>query len=503
MPTELIFTSAPEGIKPGSSGYCTVARHEEMDPFLERALEGISFYEMDGALRPFIHAFRILRLQTGNFYVLSRICYAGSDHTGRFNYLAHHLTFSESEIFAESLPSPADYLLESDRWLDQWPSGKRPTLFSKGEGATPLFLDKPLPVQGNDWERITGDARNAAEIFYRRDWRIVTASGDHYVPLSLLSESCASAAVDVSWKWQTLTFTTFLQPSDSPENFFVTCGNSGSAVEKLNRDTLYLDKDSESCFQAVGASAPTRLAPTQPEQQETSPPEEASPEVLPEQVTDPPVVSKPVQPAVSTPTQAANEPTETQEYVQHQYKIAPPPDPVLPSEWTTRKILTISGASLGGVIILVVSLIFLFSDDDSKEVPSPNQGPVVDREPNKNGADAVVQDGGETQPVSPETNQSKPAEIAGSTPGDSQPPENPPPDSPPPSPVDKPSLPKFIDLEPDAGQEQIPTEFHFVDKLKPLYEGFDIRQAYEPKNNNWDWQDGNGSGKHLAYRLEK
>jgi hypothetical protein len=255
----------------------------------------------------------------------------------------------------------------------------------------------------------------------------------------------------------------------------------------------------------VGASAPARLVPTQPKQQETTPPEEASPEVLPEQVTAPPVVSKPVQSAVPTPTQAANEPTEAQEYVQHQYAIAPPPDPVLPSEWTTRKILTVSGASLAGVIILVVSLIFLFSDDDSKETSSPNQGSVEDQAPVKNdGADAVVQDGGETQPVRPEANQSKPSEIAGSTPGDSQPTKKPPPDNSSLSTDEKPSLPDFIDLEPVAGQEQIPTEFHFVDKLKPLEdEGFDIRQAYEPKNNNWDWQDSNGSVDALAYRLEK
>ena len=64
MPRELIFTSVPAGLKPGSTGYCTVARHEDMDPMLERELERLSFYEMSGGLRPVIHAYRILRLQT-------------------------------------------------------------------------------------------------------------------------------------------------------------------------------------------------------------------------------------------------------------------------------------------------------------------------------------------------------------------------------------------------------------------------------------------------------
>ena len=90
MPRELIFTSAPSGLKPGSTGYCTVARHEDMDSMLERELERLSLYEITGTQRPVIHAFRIISLQSGQFYALSRIRYTGSDHTGRTNYLAQH-----------------------------------------------------------------------------------------------------------------------------------------------------------------------------------------------------------------------------------------------------------------------------------------------------------------------------------------------------------------------------------------------------------------------------
>ena len=71
MPKELIFTSVPTGINPGSTGYCTVAKHKDIDRLLERELETISFYElMDVEYKPVVHAYRVLRINTGTFYVL-------------------------------------------------------------------------------------------------------------------------------------------------------------------------------------------------------------------------------------------------------------------------------------------------------------------------------------------------------------------------------------------------------------------------------------------------
>ena len=92
MPLELIFTSVPKGVKPGSSGYCTVAKHKGIDRLLDQAVEKICYYElMNHPAKPVVCAYRIMNLNTGVFHVLTRTVYSGSDHTGRTNYISHNL----------------------------------------------------------------------------------------------------------------------------------------------------------------------------------------------------------------------------------------------------------------------------------------------------------------------------------------------------------------------------------------------------------------------------
>ena len=275
MPRELIFTSVPSGLKPGSSGYCTVARHEDMDPMLERELERLSFYEMDGGLHPIIHAFRILRLQSGNHYVLSRICYSGSDHTGRTNYIAHHLVFDEAETYALGGTSPADYFLDTIGWMDEWPKGKQPVLFGPGEGEKAPYPASPPPASNSTWARITGDPLNAHEPLYRHSWRFITPDGGHAEPLSLISEFCSQPEANVQWAWGTYTFTTFLQTSDQSVDFRCVAGPASGAVASVAHDTLHLGNPVASCFQAAGAGAPGALSPQQVPVVEKAPAEQA------------------------------------------------------------------------------------------------------------------------------------------------------------------------------------------------------------------------------------
>ena len=44
MTQELIYTSAPRGLKPGSHGFCTVAVTQGMPPNLAERLEALSGY---------------------------------------------------------------------------------------------------------------------------------------------------------------------------------------------------------------------------------------------------------------------------------------------------------------------------------------------------------------------------------------------------------------------------------------------------------------------------
>ena len=48
MPRELIFTSVPSGISPGSTGYCTVAKHKGIDRLLDQAVEDGEYFDFFG-----------------------------------------------------------------------------------------------------------------------------------------------------------------------------------------------------------------------------------------------------------------------------------------------------------------------------------------------------------------------------------------------------------------------------------------------------------------------
>ena len=82
MAQQLIFTSTPQGLEPGRSGYCTVARHKDLRQRLVRELERLSVYDFGqqlGSNRVDISVYRKIALGSEEFYVLTKICDAGMD----------------------------------------------------------------------------------------------------------------------------------------------------------------------------------------------------------------------------------------------------------------------------------------------------------------------------------------------------------------------------------------------------------------------------------------
>ena len=75
MIRQLIFTSAPMGLEPGRSGYCTVTRDRSLSQRLVREIERISVLDIsaiDGHT-PKVAAFRFLHVGSTEVYLLSRI----------------------------------------------------------------------------------------------------------------------------------------------------------------------------------------------------------------------------------------------------------------------------------------------------------------------------------------------------------------------------------------------------------------------------------------------
>jgi hypothetical protein len=100
---EIYYTSAPEGLKSGSSGFCTVAATEGIaKPVLER-LEALSGYrhhfaQGQGQANPVSHAHWKLSAGGKEYHVLSRVYDSGVDHTHRTNAFAHHLALESGEL---------------------------------------------------------------------------------------------------------------------------------------------------------------------------------------------------------------------------------------------------------------------------------------------------------------------------------------------------------------------------------------------------------------------
>lgn len=81
MPSQLIFTSAPQGLTAGRSGYCTVARHRSLPDRLVQLLESIG--TPHEAAQSETYTFRELEAAGKNWCVLSRFVAGGLDYTQR------------------------------------------------------------------------------------------------------------------------------------------------------------------------------------------------------------------------------------------------------------------------------------------------------------------------------------------------------------------------------------------------------------------------------------
>ena len=169
MAWQLIFTSIPRGLQAGRSGYCTAARHKEFRERLVYEIERVSQYDsgQHHAAPPIIYTYRILAVGSTNFYLLSRIVDAGADYTGRTNYLAHHLVFTEAEV--DQCPFTPAEILYNFPWRDAW-NEKEARYFEDQElvAASDPFggvAIEPFRLPASRWDRLSGDKACAALLY--------------------------------------------------------------------------------------------------------------------------------------------------------------------------------------------------------------------------------------------------------------------------------------------------------------------------------------------------
>jgi len=128
MSRQLVYTSAPSGLRPGTRGFTTVAASPGLPPPLVSRLEALSTYRFlttpgeRSAGNPVSFAHLRLRHAGGWCHVLSRRSAAGSDYTGRANFIAHHAVLDREEM---SRGGPA-WMLQQTGWLiDHWEGDPR------------------------------------------------------------------------------------------------------------------------------------------------------------------------------------------------------------------------------------------------------------------------------------------------------------------------------------------------------------------------------------------
>ena len=202
MASELIITSARKGLD-GGSGFQPVLRTRGMAPSLAERIRiraGYSHpYTQGDARNPIVFVHRTERVGGENLHFLIRLADAGSDHTGRSNFLAHAIVLDSGE--AKRKPAGPAETMRRFPFRTSWDEPSR-------ESGSPTVIggERP-PSPCAAWRAAgldPGIAGDLAEIAMKGETtRVVTRPGDDV----LLLFADALALVAPAKRWQ-VTFTT-------------------------------------------------------------------------------------------------------------------------------------------------------------------------------------------------------------------------------------------------------------------------------------------------------
>ena len=244
MAQELIYTSAPRGLRMGTSGFCTVACTRGMAPNYVEQLESLSGYsavfaphDPNAHLNPAASSHYRYTMGGKPVNVLSRVAFAGVDHTQRSNKFAYHLVLDSTERIAAG---PAWLLEQEGVMLKEWEG--RPRYLEKRKKIDPA--DAP-PVPCERWKKFTGDAGYAgvlAQSFLdnsRQPAFIIFEPGID--PLPLIGEALRLLRPEQRWN---VTFNTYFTSLPLGTTCIWRCCLKGSPVlrqARRQRGSLVLD----------------------------------------------------------------------------------------------------------------------------------------------------------------------------------------------------------------------------------------------------------------------
>ncbi len=154
---QLVYTSAPQGLHQGSSGFCTVEMTEGMPPEMMDSLEALSAYDNDPSKTVnWMHVqFNTVR---GMRHVLSRVGPLKGEFSGRTNKLAHHVCLAKGELPPQG---PMRIVGLGGPLRQQW-SGEVRHL--SPQATLPNLRVASMPRPCRTWEAAVGDAGVAGAV---------------------------------------------------------------------------------------------------------------------------------------------------------------------------------------------------------------------------------------------------------------------------------------------------------------------------------------------------
>ncbi len=159
MADQLLYTSAADGLKPGSSGYCTVEKTRGINETLESSLQRLSSYDAiyhptPDPQNPVCFNHVVVTAGRRKYNVISRVSDYSDDYSGRSNYLAHHLVLSDTE--KTDGRDPATILAQPGLMKSAW-SGQSQYV----DPLTVQATSSPL-TQCTEWREVCGGTPEAA-----------------------------------------------------------------------------------------------------------------------------------------------------------------------------------------------------------------------------------------------------------------------------------------------------------------------------------------------------
>jgi hypothetical protein len=235
MSFELLYTSAPAGLKPGTRGFTTVQCTDGIPSNVALRLETLSGYrhlfppsDPRASENPVCYSHLRVPIAGKPTSVISRIADYGADYSGRTNKIAHHVVLEPSEL-TEAGPG---WLTRQKNFLrDAW------------DGTTRLLPAGPVIPSGSlalrvceSWKAITGDAgwggylADAIEGSSGKPvWIVFRIDQSSYLPL-LIEEALALLPPQDRWQATFSTYYTNLPPEVECR---IRCVVAGSEEAKL------------------------------------------------------------------------------------------------------------------------------------------------------------------------------------------------------------------------------------------------------------------------------